>query len=97
MTRIRGKQVRRSLGTYPIMTLAEARAAAKVFLADAVMGVDPKEKVLQVQREAEVRSRNTVAGAADSFIREHVDRLRSAYAYRRQIEVEIQVCPIWGA
>src|SRR5271169_4907760 len=44
MRRLHDKLVRRMLGQYPIMTLAEAREAALVALRDIAKGVDPKEK-----------------------------------------------------
>ncbi|MCZ6771434.1 MAG: Arm DNA-binding domain-containing protein, partial [Proteobacteria bacterium] len=44
MFRINGKQVRRTIGAYPVMSLAEARAKAREILSDAVIGIDARER-----------------------------------------------------
>jgi hypothetical protein len=42
MRRLRGKLLRRSLGVYPLVTLAQARESALEALRDIERGIDPK-------------------------------------------------------
>jgi integrase len=78
MRRLNGKLLRRTLGQYPIMTLAEARDAALEALRDIERGIDPKEKKA-VQRRAEaLRRANSFASVAEEFILRHTRKLRSA-------------------
>lgn len=99
---------RRALGTYPAMSLSEAREAAKDWKRQIAGGVDPKAEAKRVQQlatEAEAeRARNvrTFDKVADDWLAGHVEKakrrggaaLRSAPEIRRMIE---QVRPTLGA
>ena len=53
MLRVAGRQRRFTLGTYPEMSLKEAREAATTARADARKGIDPREREQERQRQAE--------------------------------------------
>ena len=44
MRRLHGRLLRRTLGQYPVMSLAEGRAAALEALRDIARGIDPRER-----------------------------------------------------
>jgi Arm DNA-binding domain len=75
MRRLHGKLLRRMLGQYPIMPLAEAREAALEALRDIERGIDPKEKKA-VQRRAEaLRRANSFASVVEEFILRHTRKI----------------------
>jgi integrase len=89
MRRLNGKLVRRTIGQYPIMPLAEARRAALAALRDISEGIDPKQKEAARRRAEARREANSFGAVAEQFILRHVSRLRSAAeieaAIRRQL------------
>ncbi|MGB8899193.1 MAG: integrase arm-type DNA-binding domain-containing protein [Methylocella sp.] len=95
MRRLRGKLVRRTIGQYPIMSLASAREAALQALRDIERGIDPKQKQA-AHLAAEARSRaNSFSSIAEEFITRHVAPLRTASAVEAAIRREL--IPKWGA
>ncbi len=89
MRRLHGKLVRRMLGQYPIMTLAEAREAALAALRDISKGVDPKEKKAADRRAEAQRQANSFAMVAEEFITRHVRKLRSGHEAEAAIRREL--------
>ena len=77
MRRLHGKLVRRTIGQYPIMTLAEARKAALEALRDIERGIDPKQKKDAQRRAEALRRANSFASVTEEFITRHVRKLRS--------------------
>ncbi len=94
MTRIDKRQIRRTVGHYPDLSLSDARDKAREMLAGAAKGIDPKERERRDLQEARRARRNTVASVAEAFMADHGSKLRTAHEYRRKIEVEI--LPYWG-
>jgi integrase len=95
MRRLQGRVVRRMLGQYPIMTLAEAREAALAALRDIERGIDPKQrKEASLRAEAE-RKANSFASVAEDFIARHVRKLRSGHEAEASIRREL--IERWGA
>ncbi|MGB8899566.1 MAG: tyrosine-type recombinase/integrase [Methylocella sp.] len=89
MRRLRGKIVRRMIGRYPIMPLAEAREAALEALRDFERGIDPREKQAAMGREAAHRQANSFASIAEEFIAKHVAKLRTAPEVESSIRREL--------
>jgi hypothetical protein len=72
MRRMNGKLLRRTLGRYPIMTLAEVREAALEALRDIAEGIDTKVRQEAERRAEAQRQANSFAAVADDFITRHV-------------------------
>ena len=94
MTRINGKQIRRTVGRYPAFSLAEARDRGRGLLGDSARGLDPKEREREERREAQLARRNTFAAVAADFMEDHGRKLRTAAEYQRKLDIDI--LPHWG-
>lgn len=79
---------RRSLGTFPELTLADARKKAIDWKALIRKGIDPAEEAERIRLEAErVReSRRTLSGVLDQYEREKLKSLRRGKATRRALD-----------
>jgi integrase len=88
------KLARFPVGTYPLITLAEARAKARAILREIEGGVDPRVRKAEKARAAAAERTRTFAAVAESFIARHVRSKRSA----RKIELLIRrtLIPRWG-
>jgi integrase len=88
------KPTRFLVGTYPNITLAEARTRAREVLREIEGGVDPRIRKAEEARAASAAKANTFAAVAESFIARHVRSKRSA----RKIELLIRrtLIPRWG-
>jgi hypothetical protein len=89
--RIAGERVPRTwrLGPFPIMSLAEGRAAALEALRDIAAGIDPAKKKEAVAAALERRHANTFAVVAEDFLSRHVSKLRSASEVEAAIRREL--------
>ncbi len=94
MTRINKRQIRRTVGHYPNLSLSDARDKAREMLADAAKGIDPKDRERQERQEAQRAQRHTFGWVAEAFMADHGSKLRTASEYQRKIDVEI--LPTWG-
>ena len=97
MFRLDGRQVRRSVGTYPALSLAQARDQARDILRDAGKGIDVKEKQAEERRAAARTRRNTFGAVAEEFMVDHAKNLKPTTRdeYRRKLDVDI--LPHWGS
>lgn len=97
MTRVNGRQRRFTVGTYPAMSLGEARSEARKILEDAARGIDAKERREQERQKADRRRRETFEAVADEFIEDYVKakRLRTAHEIERCLRRD--VIPEWGS
>ena len=93
MTRIHGRQVRRTVGTTTTHKLAEAREAARDILRDAARGIDPKDREAQERREAARAKRGTFGAVAKDFMDERTGHLRRADEYQRKLDKDL--LPQW--
>jgi hypothetical protein len=86
------------LGSYPVVTLAAARAAAREALSALLAGADPataREAKRRAKEEAERRRQdNTFAATAERFIAQHLPKLRTRRAYEQLIRREL--IPVLG-
>lgn len=79
------RPTRHFLGTYPALSLAEARAAAPQILSSLMKGENPKELERRRIREERQRSGETFGVVAQAFIARHLVKLKS----RRSTELVI--------
>jgi integrase len=87
--------VRRELGKYGELSLEQARAKARAWLALIAKGIDPREEA-ERQRHAEQRKRaNSFASVADDFIRDKLPAERKGKEVARDIYRDL--IPAWGA
>jgi len=104
-TRIRGRQVRRKVGTTATHSVARAREAARDVLRDAAEGIDSlskeaKEKAAnEERRKAERAQANTFRSIAEAWLADtgrgggaHLSRRRDVFS-----QLEREVFPILGA
>jgi integrase len=83
------------LGSYPAVSLADARRRSTEALASIVKGVTPAEVERDRLRAVARDRRDTFEGVADEFIKRHVSKLRTA----REVEnlIRRELIARWGA
>jgi integrase len=84
----------RRIGTYPAMTLAQARQVARDWRDDISKGVDPKVKEAERLREEARRRADTFAAAFAVYAEEKLGRLRTGAEV--QSAIERYAMPKWG-
>jgi integrase len=84
----------RKIGTYPAMTLAQARQVAREWREDISKGVDPKVKEAERLREEARRRADTFAAAVEAYANERLGRLRTGAEV--QSAIERFAMPKWG-
>ena len=84
-----GKLVIRTLGTYPDLSLKEAREQAEDVVRLMRKGLDPMEVEEEREREAARKRADTVGGVLEEFIKRHVSQLRSARATEALLRREL--------
>jgi integrase len=86
------------LGVYPVMTLGEARIAAREALTALIAGQHPKILAEEKRRAAEAAAReaagNTFAAVAEVFARQYLPRIRSVKIYEFYLRREL--IPVFG-
>ncbi len=85
--RTNGKLRRLTLGRFPDLGLAAARARARTALEQADGGADPAERR---------RDRETVAMVAEDYLERHVKRNRLRSALRIEQMLRGSILPVWG-
>jgi integrase len=96
MRRPRGqsKLVRLTLGSYPALGLAEARARAREALRELEDGVDPRQRKAEAARAEAAKQASLFAAVAEAFIGRHIATKRTARTVERLIRREL--IPRWG-
>ena len=96
MRRPRGqrKLVRLTLGSYPALGLAEARARAREALRELEDGIDPRQRKAEAARAAAAKQASLFAAVAEAFISRHIATKRTARAIELLIRREL--IPRWG-
>jgi len=101
--RINGRLARRTLGTYPIIGLADAREAARTALKLMAEGVDPRERErdqrareAEQRAEAERRKTGTFAHVVAEYERRHLDKLRPASKRVAMTWINNDLLPAWA-
>jgi len=82
------------IGTYPLVTLAEARWRARAILREIEDGTDPRARKAEEVRAAAVEKASTFAVVAEAFIARHVASKRTSRDIENRIRREL--IPRWG-
>src|SRR5262249_54158727 len=88
------KLARFPVGSYPLTTLAEARARAREVLREIENGVDPRVRRAEEARAASAANASSFAAVAEAFIARHVRTKRSARTIEQMIRRTL--IPRWG-
>ncbi|WP_374292604.1 tyrosine-type recombinase/integrase [Paenirhodobacter enshiensis] len=89
-----GTHRRMTLGTFPVLSLADARARARDVIAATYEGRDPAAEVRLAKAPKSPDDRNEVRSLVDLFERRHLSHLRSGAEVRRAFDR--YVLPLWG-
>ena len=89
LTRIGGKLHRFTLGSYPKLSLSDARDQAEKIIKDAAKGIAPKEREAEERRKAQADRRNTFRSVAEEFMADHAKDLRTKTEMQRIINVDL--------
>nr|WP_156362945.1 DUF4102 domain-containing protein [Rubellimicrobium mesophilum] len=95
--RFAGKPAKLTLGRWPMMGLAAARAAAAAAMQRVEQGEDPalaKKTTKAARREAQLTERDKVKTLVAQFERRHLTGLRTGASVRRHFDRFI--LPVWG-
>ena len=84
-----GRAIRITIGSYPLLSLAEGRERARALLRDLEAGIDPRVREVERLRVEEARRSNTFRAVAEEFITRHVSRKRTARAIELRIRREL--------
>ena len=93
--RLEGKPCKHTLGSWPALSLAEARQAAATALAQVAKGVDPRAAKQKAKAEAAERSRDTVERLTTQFLEWQGKRLRPNSLRQLEHIVTDFVVPAW--
>ncbi|MDS4020590.1 MAG: tyrosine-type recombinase/integrase [Candidatus Competibacter sp.] len=91
--RFEGKPRYATLGTYPIMTVAQAHEAHRKALAELEQGIDPGAKVVQARQEE--RHAPTVAALAAEYLEKWAKPRKRSWREDERI-LNKEVIPLWG-
>ena len=94
MRRLQGKLIRHKVGTYPAVTLAAARDAAREANMDFERGIDPSAKRKAVALAEDRQRKVTFAAVAEDFSKRHLATLRSGAETKASIAREMM--SRWG-
>lgn len=87
---VNGAPRRLRLGTYPAVTLADARDRARLILADVQRGLDPAAAARERRRAP------TFAALADEYMERHAKPHKRSWKYDQQM-LDRHLLPEWGA
>ncbi len=93
MYRMGGRARRLTIGRYPALSLADARALARDAMYEVAKGNDPGAAKAARNEPPE---RNTFADAAEDFLRRHVGKLRRSTRQEYARYFEKVLVPRWG-
>ena len=77
------------IGNHPDISLADARAMAKVKLSELAAGNDPKAEAAKRAKQAEAADRRRFEVVAEAFIQDHAAKLRSAKEVERVVRYDL--------
>src|SRR4029077_7539275 len=92
--RIDGKLHRFTIGSYPKLSLLEARDQAEKIIKDSVKGVSPEQRKVEERHKAQALNRNTFQAVAEEFMADHAKNLRTKDEIQRYINKDL--LPAWG-
>ena len=94
LARVNGRLQRTTLGSYPRLSLADARKQAERMLKDAAAGISPKDREVEERQKRQAQRLNSFASVASEFMLDHGSKLRTAGEYQRIINKDL--LPAWG-
>ena len=94
LARVNGRLQRTTLGSYPELSLADARKQAERMLKDAAAGISPKDREVEERQKRQAQRLNSFASVASEFMLDHGSKLRTAGEYQRIINKDL--LPAWG-
>lgn len=95
MYRYQGRQRWYTIGTYPPLSLADARQIAKDKLADVQKGKDPAAQAIE-ERKA-IEGRDTFAWLADLYLEKHAREFKKPSSVREdERNIGKELLPLWG-
>jgi integrase len=96
VSRFPGKKnpTRRAIGSYPALSIDQARTRAREWLDLLQRGIDPATQLAAEVETNLQRQRNTFRAVAESFVEKHVSSRRTAVPIRQLIERKL-IAP-WG-
>lgn len=95
--RFAGKPKKLTLGKWPLMGVAAARAAASKAIEAVELGKDPgatKKATKAARRDAQITERDKVKTLLDLYEKRHLSKLKSGAEVSRRLRVEM--LPVWG-
>jgi integrase len=96
MYRHQGRQRWYTIGTYPPLSLAEARKIAKRKLADVQKGGDPATEAIEERKALE--GRDTFAWLAGLYLEKHARPFKRASSVREdERNISRELLPLWGS
>ncbi|WP_078023037.1 tyrosine-type recombinase/integrase [Luteibacter rhizovicinus] len=95
--RFRGNERRTGLGTYPAVSLKEARTRRDEIRALAHRGIDPREETRRAQAKGKVADENTFQQVATLFIASRTAKWTASYRVKLQRSLEADVFPHIGS
>jgi integrase len=93
LTRVNGKLQRLTIGSYPRLSLAEARDQAERLLKDAAAGISPKDRETEQRHQAQAQRLNSFGAVAAAFMEDHAKGLRSRDELQRMLDRDL--LPLW--
>jgi len=94
LARINGKLKRTTIGSYPRVSLADARKQAERILKDAAEGISPKDREVEERRKRQAQRLNSFGKVAADFMIDHAAKLRTRDEMQRMLDRDL--LPVWG-
>src|SRR6476646_8924745 len=94
LTRINGKLHRFTIGSYPKLSLLEARDQAEKIIKDSAKGVSPEQRKAEERHKAQALNRNTFQAVAEEFMADHAKNLRTRGELQRMLNTDL--LPQWS-
>jgi Site-specific recombinase XerD len=84
--RVNGTQRRMTLGSYPVLSLADARQRAREVFAAAAEGRDPAEEVRAAKAPKPEHDRDKVSSLLSQYAKRHLKSLKSGDTVKRELD-----------
>ena len=94
LARVNGKLQRFTLGSYPRLSLADARDQAERMLKDAAKGISPKDRELEERQKRQAQRLNCFGKVAAEFMDDHAKGLRTRDEMQRMLDRDL--LPAWS-
>jgi integrase len=89
-----GRKIRHTFGTFPLMSLADARDQAKVLFGQVADGKDPA--IEKAEEKAAVRDAESFEAIADEFKTKYIAQKRPSTQLQYRTIIDRDLVPAWG-